>query len=140
MTDKTYTVAGISTLNGKTKVRFANDVVARTKQLIAAGHEDVNLVELPEALSKADAALYLKDHIDFSEDYEQLAVIDYLVRNKVIESTDTVSELETATDDVVDPSVIPDEIWAQIPKRNDKGHFIKKEVREEMARELMAQS
>lgn len=139
MTDKTYTVAGISTLNGKTKVRFANDVVARTKQLIAAGHEDVNLVELPEALSKADAALYLKDHIDFSEDYEQLAVIDYLVRNKVIESTDTVSELETAADDVVDPSVIPDEIWAQIPKRNDKGHFIKKEVREEMARELMAQ-
>ena len=139
MTDKTYTVAGISTLNGKTKVRFANDVVARTKQLIAAGHEDVNLVELPEALSKADAALYLKDHIDFSEDHEQLTVIDYLVRNKVIESTDTISELETAEDDAVDPSVIPDEIWAQIPKRNDKGHFIKREVREEMARELMAQ-
>jgi len=139
MTDKTYTVAGISTLNGKTKVRFANDVVARTKQLIAAGHEDVNLVELPEALSKADAALYLKDHIDFSEDHEQLTVIDYLVRNKIIESTDTISELETAEDDAVDPSVIPDEIWAQIPKRNDKGHFIKREVREEMARELMTQ-
>jgi len=139
MTDKTYTVAGISTLNGKTKVRFANDVVARTKQLIAAGHEDVNLVELPEALSKADAALYLKDHIDFSEDHEQLTVIDYLVRNKIIESTDTISELETAEDDAVDPSVIPDEIWAQIPKRNDKGHFIKREVREEMARELMVQ-
>lgn len=138
MTDKTYTVAGVSTLNGKTKVRFANDVVARTKKLIAAGHEDVNLVELAEPMTKANAALYLKDHIDFSEEHEQLAVIDYLVRNKVIESCDSMSQLETQDENEVDPSIIPDEIWAQVPKRNEKGHFIKREVREQMARELMA--
>lgn len=56
----TFKVAGVSTLNGKTKVRFANDLVSRVKMLIKDGHEDINLVELAEPLSKGDVVKYLK--------------------------------------------------------------------------------
>ena len=55
-----YKVTGISTLNSKTKVRFANDLVSRVKILVKDGHEDINLVELAEPLSKADCVKYLK--------------------------------------------------------------------------------
>lgn len=55
-----FKVTGISTLNGITKVRFANDLVSRVKILNKDGHADINLVELPEALSKGDCVKYLK--------------------------------------------------------------------------------
>lgn len=55
-----FKVTGISTLNGKTKVRFANDLVSRVKMLIKDGHDDINLVELESPLSKLDCIKYLK--------------------------------------------------------------------------------
>ena len=55
-----FKVIGISTLNGVTKVRFANDMVSRVKILNKDGHKDINLVELPNALSKGDCVKYLK--------------------------------------------------------------------------------
>ena len=55
-----FKVIGISTLNGVTKVRFANDMVSRVKILNKDGHKDINLIELPNALSKADAVKHLK--------------------------------------------------------------------------------
>lgn len=55
-----FKVVGISTLNGVTKVRFANDFVSRVKMLIKAGHTDIELIELDEAKTKAEAVTYLK--------------------------------------------------------------------------------
>jgi hypothetical protein len=55
-----FKVIGVSTLNGVTKVRFANDMVSRVKILNKDGHKDINLVELPNALSKGDCVKYLK--------------------------------------------------------------------------------
>jgi len=55
-----FKVTGISTLNGQTKVRFANDLVSRVKILNKDGHKDINLVELPNALSKGDCVKHLK--------------------------------------------------------------------------------
>ena len=55
-----FNVTGISTLNGKTKVRFANDLVSRVKILVKDGHTDINLIELAEPMSKADCVKYLK--------------------------------------------------------------------------------
>ena len=40
-----FKVIGISTLNGVTKVRFANDMVSRVKILNKDGHKDINLIE-----------------------------------------------------------------------------------------------
>lgn len=56
----TFSVTGISTLNGKTKVRFANDLVSRVKILNKDGHTDIELIELAEPLSKLDCVKYLK--------------------------------------------------------------------------------
>ena len=56
-----FTVAGVSTQNGITKVRFANDIVSRTKLLSKGGHSPLELVELPKAMTKAEACQYLLD-------------------------------------------------------------------------------
>ena len=56
-----FTVAGFSTQNGITKVRFANDIVSRTKLLSKGGHSPLELVELPKAMTKAEACQYLLD-------------------------------------------------------------------------------
>jgi hypothetical protein len=58
-TNKTFAVAGVSTLAGKTKIRFANDTM-RIKILAKNGHTDVDLIELPHAMTKAEIAQHLK--------------------------------------------------------------------------------
>jgi len=57
-TDKKFAVAGVSTLSGKTKIRFANDTM-RIKILAKNGHSDVELVTLPHEMSKSEIAAHL---------------------------------------------------------------------------------
>ena len=57
-TDKKFAVAGVSTQAGKTKVRFANDTM-RIKILAKNGHTDIDLVELPREMTKAEIAAHL---------------------------------------------------------------------------------
>jgi len=54
----TFKVAGTSSLNGVTKVRFANDML-RVKVLEKNGHKNVDLVEFISPLSKEDAVAKL---------------------------------------------------------------------------------
>ncbi len=58
-TDKKFSVAGVSTLEGKTKLRFANDVM-RIKILAKNGHTDVELIELPSEMTKAEIVQHLR--------------------------------------------------------------------------------
>ena len=53
-----YSFAGTSVLKGELKVRFANSD-ARAKQLAKLGDTDVNIVQLPRAMDKAEAVAYL---------------------------------------------------------------------------------
>jgi 2-keto-3-deoxy-L-rhamnonate aldolase RhmA len=78
-TDKQFTVAGVSKLDGEYKVRFANDVL-RIKVLAKHGHEDITLVELPSAMSKVDAVKFIKGLDEFAGASEQSAIADYLDR------------------------------------------------------------
>jgi hypothetical protein len=60
--DKLFTVAGTAkNADGTVKTRFANDLVARIKILNKAGCTDINLVELPHAMTKLDALRYLTE-------------------------------------------------------------------------------
>jgi hypothetical protein len=59
-TDKKFTVAGASTLSGVTKIRFANDTM-RIKILSKNGHEDIELIELPVEMTKAEIIQHMKD-------------------------------------------------------------------------------
>jgi hypothetical protein len=79
-TDKTYTVAGVSKLNGDYKIRFANDVM-RVKNLAKSGHEDIRLVELAEAMLKTDAARFIAALPEFEDADAQAAIADYLARH-----------------------------------------------------------
>ena len=56
-----FSVVGVSTQNGITKVRFANDIVSRTKVLAKGGHSPLELIELPNLMTKYDACQYLLD-------------------------------------------------------------------------------
>jgi ribosomal protein L5 len=56
----TYTVAGFSSKNGKVSVRVANgSVTLRTKVLERDGHTNVDLINLPTAMSKDEAAAFV---------------------------------------------------------------------------------
>ena len=57
----TFTVAGVSTQYGVTKVRFANDMVSRYKLLSKGGHSPLELIELPRGMTKSEACQYLID-------------------------------------------------------------------------------
>jgi hypothetical protein len=57
-TSKKFSVAGVSTLKGKTKIRWANDTM-RIKILAKNGHTDVELVTLPHEMTKAEIAKHL---------------------------------------------------------------------------------
>ncbi len=59
-TDKKFTVAGVSTLNGKTKIRWANDVM-RIKILAKNGHTDVELIELPHEMTKSEIVQHMRE-------------------------------------------------------------------------------
>jgi len=60
--DKLFTVAGTATNpDGTTKARFANDFVARVKILSKAGCTNINLIELPRAMTKLEALQYLTE-------------------------------------------------------------------------------
>jgi hypothetical protein len=79
--DKLFTVAGTATnADGTVKARFANDLVARIKILNKNGCTNINLVELPSAMTKLQALQYLT---------EQGVAGDagYAVANKLAEKT-----------------------------------------------------
>ena len=57
-TTKKFSVTGVSTLKGKTKIRWANDTM-RIQILAKNGHTDVELVTLPHEMTKAEIAKHL---------------------------------------------------------------------------------
>lgn len=60
MSDKLFTIAGFSNLNGKTKLRVATGTVARRVAVLTRnGHTDIELRELPEAMTRKDALAFL---------------------------------------------------------------------------------
>ena len=59
MSDKSFKIAGVSKLAGSYKVRFANDMT-RVKVLAKTGHTEIELVDLPKAMSKPELVTFLK--------------------------------------------------------------------------------
>lgn len=60
-----FTVAGVSRNRGKIKVRFCSDKVLRIKNLQKQGDTDIDLIELPLPMTKAEACQYLLDQDQF---------------------------------------------------------------------------
>ena len=58
MSNQHFTFAGVSTRKGVTKARFSNRD-SYVKALIKVGDTNIDLVNLPHAMSKVDAIAYL---------------------------------------------------------------------------------
>jgi hypothetical protein len=109
--EKTFTVAGVSNLNGVYKLRVATST-GRGKVLQANGHTDIRLIELPNAMTKLQAADYLvglqydeelienKDPLaTYFEDVDaQQAFADFYAKAKVL--APTVTTVATTAEDV----------------------------------------
>ena len=82
-TQKTFSVAGVSTHKDGTKIRFANDA-ARVKILIKNGHTDINLIDLPSEMTKAEIAQYLfETGFGAGDAAVEAAIQDLAKKNKV---------------------------------------------------------
>jgi hypothetical protein len=112
--EKMFAVAGMSNLDGKVKVRFANEM-ARVKVLEKNGHTDVRLVALAAAMTKDAAVAALMVHDAFQDAVAQAVLAAYGDDDKPAKA-------------VKAPKLTLDDM----PKRDGKGHFIKRETREEM--------
>ena len=76
MTTATFNIVGTSNLNGTTKVRWANDLVTRFKMLHKGGHLDIELFELPEAMTKLDGLKYMANDRMFASAEDQAIIAD----------------------------------------------------------------
>jgi hypothetical protein len=97
-TEKRFAVAGVSTLDGKTKIRFANDAM-RVKILAKNGHTDVDLIELPREMTKAEIAQHMVE-VGFGADKPavQAAIKDLAKKNPVGKTAKTPAvKAETVT-------------------------------------------
>ena len=112
--EKMFAVAGLSMLEGKTKVRFANEL-ARAKVLEKNGHTAIRLVMLAEPMTKEAAVAALLAHADFQDADAQAVLTAY-------------GEDEKPAKAAKAPKLTLDDM----PKRDDKGHFLKRATREEM--------
>lgn len=148
--EKQFTVAGTSRRNGVVKFRFSNDLKGRIPMLIKTGHTEINLVELPAAMTKAAAIAYLEAQ-DFTVAAEPAqdtaptpATADAVEPDAVVTQAD-IDQLRAdmaaegeAVDDITDDFLVEvlaredsariEAIMATLPKRTPQGHFVKKTV------------
>jgi len=80
MHNNTYTVVGVSVLNGVRKVRFANGLAARFRVLARNGHTAINLIEC-DAKFKLQAAQYAVGFDDVFDAEERAVLAAYVAAN-----------------------------------------------------------
>jgi hypothetical protein len=82
MTTKTFTVVGITELDGVAKVRFANDLVRRVKQFNKSDATRVTFVELPTAMTKIEALGHMLTMDEFQSEDDQATIQDTIEDKK----------------------------------------------------------
>jgi hypothetical protein len=78
MSKNTFKVAGITTHNGNSKVRFTDDMVRRVKQFTKGGATRIDLIDLPSEMTKVEALLYLQANATFQSPDDQALISDAL--------------------------------------------------------------
>jgi len=106
----TFKITGVSKLKGSFKVRFANDMT-RVKVLVKTGHSDIELLELPTAMSKADAVTFLKTSALY-ENSEYRVAID--TADAKYNGADVVKVTKTASKTKAKPSLEAIKARAQV--------------------------
>jgi hypothetical protein len=102
MAKQTFKVAGMTTNNGNTKVRFTDDMVRRIKQFTKGGHTRVDFVDLPSEMTKIEALNYLATHADFQSPADQATIADTLADKTKEASKGTVKVKASKTKPSID--------------------------------------
>ena len=102
MANQTFKVAGITTHNSNSKVRFTDDMIRRVKQFTKGGASRIDLIELPSEMTKLEALKYLQAHADFQSPGDQALIGDALVDR---EKEASKGEVKVKTSKKAKPSV-----------------------------------
>lgn len=78
MTNKTFTVVGITDYKDTMKVRFTNDMALRIKRLDKYGASRLDFIELPHAMTKIEALKYMLTRKEFQSPDDQATIQDTL--------------------------------------------------------------
>ena len=78
MSTKLFSVAGIVVQNGRTTVRFSEDLGRRVKQFSKGGATRIDFVELPNAMNKIDGLRHLMTLPNFASAEDQATLAEYL--------------------------------------------------------------
>lgn len=141
---KMFTVAGHSTLDGVRKTRFAT-TMDRVKVLMRNGHTDIELQELPHAMTKDEIRAFFGEEVKADKPKAVKAAAEptaAAVETPEDAAPDTVKWLEEGEKPAQEPGAVTyatfEEALAAVPKRTEKGTRIKQEVREALARDMVA--
>lgn len=78
MSNKLFSVVGITVHNGNAKVRFTEDMGRRVKQFTKGGATRVDFVSLPEPMNKIDALRYMLTQPNFASAEDQATINETL--------------------------------------------------------------
>ena len=78
MTDKLFSIAGISDNGTVSKARFTNDICRRVKVLAKRGHTRSDFVQLPQPMTKVEAIKYMMTLPEFSSPADQATLAEAL--------------------------------------------------------------
>lgn len=118
---KLFNVVGFSTLDGVRKTRVANGLAARIAKLLRTGHTDIELYEMPSAVDKQAALVWLSQREQVQVDKPSVFRLPQLLQLGY---------------SAVKQAMTLEEALATIPLR-EKGRFIAHTVRMERAEALM---
>ena len=147
MTEKTFTCAGVSNLNGVLKVRFGKDML-RVKMLARCGHTDIEMFDFAEELEKVELvdkllAVEFKNAA-YANVVKQTAVDKYgfiidgfAAKKKAAKKVDETAATVQAGGAVVVWGGVQN-VAAMIVPQRIKGRFAKRDVREAAMNMVMA--
>ena len=78
MSNKLFSVVGITVHNGNAKVRFTDDMARRVKQFTKGGATRCDFVTLPNAMNKIDALKFMLTLSEFASAEDQATINDTL--------------------------------------------------------------
>jgi hypothetical protein len=102
MAKQTFKVAGITTHNGNSKVRFTDDLIRRVKQFSKGGATRIDLLELPSEMTKVEALKYMQTLQDFASPSDQALIADALADR---EKTASKGEIKVKATKKAKPSI-----------------------------------
>lgn len=70
-----YLVAGVSICKGQVKVRFCSDKILRIKNLQKQGDQSIQLIDLPNEMTKEEACNYLLKLAEFKDFHYDIGYI-----------------------------------------------------------------